>query len=110
MGMILMLYLISTNVYNSVEAPNNRGFSYIEVWQIGAQFPILLALCEYGFILFLKKGGYKPATEQDQELNLHGRKLNLNDKIKILDYITMNVSFVFFLIFGCLYWFILTLK
>merc|ERR1712008_241988 len=54
MGMILMLYLISTNVYNSVEAPTNRGFSYIEVWQLGTQFPILLAFFEYGFVLLWK--------------------------------------------------------
>ena len=55
MGMIVMLYLISANVFNSVKAPYSRGFSYIEVWMIGTQFPILLALCEYGLILFLKK-------------------------------------------------------
>ena len=53
--MIVTLYLISTNVYNSVEAPNGRGFSYIEIWMVGTQFPILLALCQYGFVLYLKK-------------------------------------------------------
>ena len=53
--MIVTLYLISANVYNSVEAPDGRGFSYIEVWMVGTQFPILLALCEYGFVLYLKK-------------------------------------------------------
>ena len=55
MGMIVTLYLISANVYNSVEAPDGRGFSYIEKWMIGTQFPILLALCQYGFVLHLKK-------------------------------------------------------
>ena len=55
MGMIVTLYLISANVYNSVEAPNDRGFSYIELWMVGTQFPILLALCEYGIVLYLKK-------------------------------------------------------
>ena len=55
MGMIVTLYLISANVYNSVNAPSGRGFSYIEIWIIGAQFPILLALCEYGIILYYKK-------------------------------------------------------
>ena len=50
MGMIVTLYLISENVYNSVEAPRNRGFSYIEIWMLGSQFPILLALFEYGSI------------------------------------------------------------
>ena len=42
--MIVTLYLISANVYNSVEGPKSRGFSYIEFWMIGTQAPILLAL------------------------------------------------------------------
>ena len=43
MGMIVMLYLISTNVYNSVDDPTSKGFSYyIEIWMIGTQIPILL--------------------------------------------------------------------
>ena len=53
--MILTLYLISANVYNSVEAPSGRGFSPIEMWMLGTQIPILLALFEYGFVLYLKK-------------------------------------------------------
>ena len=59
MGMVITLYLISANVYNSVEAPIGRGFSYIELWMVGTQFPILLALCEYGFILYLTKTNKK---------------------------------------------------
>ena len=47
--MIVTLYLIHTNVYNSVEAPKDRGFSYIEIWMIGTQVPILLALMGSGF-------------------------------------------------------------
>ena len=60
MAMILTLYLISSNVYNAVDAPNGRGFSNIEIWMLGAQFPILLALFEYGFVLYLKKNDEKP--------------------------------------------------
>ena len=55
MGMIVTLYLISAVVYNAVDAPSGRGFSNIEVWMLGAQFPIILALCEYGFVLYLKR-------------------------------------------------------
>ena len=88
MGMIVTLYLISANVYNSVEAPKSRGFSYIEIWMIGAQIPILLALVEYGFILHLKKI----------------RKQNLDDKIKKLDYATMIISFIYFIVFTTIYW------
>ena len=53
--MIVTLYLISAIVYNAVDAPSVRGFSNIEVWMLGAQFPIMLALCEYGFVLYLKR-------------------------------------------------------
>ena len=62
MGMILTLYLISANVYNSVEAPSGRGFSPIEMWMLGTQIPILLALFEYGFVLYLKKIDMKTAN------------------------------------------------
>ena len=57
--MIVTLYLISAVVYNAVDAPRDRGFSNIEVWMLGAQFPILLALSEYGFVLYLKKHANK---------------------------------------------------
>ena len=54
--MILTLFLISANVYNSVEAPDDSGFSYIDIWMVGTQFPILLALCQYGFVLYFEVG------------------------------------------------------
>ena len=37
MGLLVTLFLISSNVYNSLDAPQARGFSYTEVWLIGAQ-------------------------------------------------------------------------
>ena len=89
MGMVVTLYLISANVYNSVEAPNNRGFSYIEIWMIGSQIPILLALLEYGFILYLKK------------IQIQS---NLDKKIKKLDFAAMIFSLFYFLSFASVYW------
>ena len=53
--MLVTLYLISANVYNVVDAPPGRGFSYIELWMVGMQFPILFALVEYSIILGIKK-------------------------------------------------------
>ena len=55
LGLLVTLYLIATNVYNSVKAPPKRGFSYIEIWMIGVQIPILTGLTEYGVLLALKK-------------------------------------------------------
>ena len=103
MGMIVTLYLISANVYNSVDAPKARGFSYIEVWSLGTQLPILLALCEYGFILHWKKIG--PASyHKDQTRTLDESKMAFEDKIKQIDYFTMILSLCCFISFVFLYW------
>ena len=55
LGLLVTLHLISVNVYNSVSAPPERGFSYIELWMLGMQLTIIVALVEYGMILGLKK-------------------------------------------------------
>ena len=107
MGMIVTLYLISANVYSSVKAPNNRGFSYIEIWMIGTQIPILLALVEYGFILYLKKISDK-FEDKKGTLELGKPKQNLDDKIKTLDFVTMIISLIYFLTFAAVYWIVAT--
>ena len=104
--MIVTLYLISANVYNSVDAPHNRGFSYIELWMIGSQFPILLALFEYGFVLYLKKVN-QDVEDENQRMEPNNQKSNLNKKIQCLDFATMIISFLLFVIFASLYWIIL---
>ena len=101
--MILTLYLISANVYNAVDAPQDRGFSNIEVWMIGAQIPILLALWEYGFILYLKKHGNKDQN-QVQAMNPDDQAVKLDDRIKQMDSATMIFSFLFFTTFSLVYW------
>ena len=59
LGLLVTLYLITSNIYSAVQAPASRGFSYIEVWMIGIEATILLAILEYGMVLccrkFLKK-------------------------------------------------------
>ena len=99
MGMIVTLYLISANVYSSVEAPKARGFSYIEVWMIGTQFPILLALFEYGLILYWKK----MAKNADNQNDIESKQM-LDKKIKYLDFATMILSLVSFIVFAIFYW------
>ena len=95
MEMVVTLYLISANVYNSVDAPKTRGFSYIEIWMFGSQFPILLALVEYGFILYLKKV-VKTLDENEKQI--------FDKRIKILDMGSMIFSFCCFMIFAIIYW------
>ena len=131
--MIVTLYLISAIVYNAVDAPRARGFSNIEVWMLGAQFPILLALFEYGFVLYLKKYANKGQNQiqsptmdpnqvqimttnpnqvqtmtsdknQVQTTTPRDQGLELDDKIKRLDSVTMILSFLFFATFALIYW------
>ena len=104
MGMLVMLYLISANVYNAVGAPVTRGFSYIEVWILGTQAPILLALFEYGFILHLKKVAKKKTTGGNHDINHDDSEPDLDDKIKKLDYATMIFSLISTSAFVFIYW------
>ena len=55
LGLLVTLNLIVMNVYNSVNAPTKRGFSFIEVWMLGVQIPILVGILEYGMILSVRK-------------------------------------------------------
>ena len=107
MGLIVTLYLISANVYNSVDAPKVRGFSYIEIWIFGSQFPISLALIEYGFVLYLKKVAKKVNEEKNMKImdgKLIKAKPDLEDKIKKLDFATMIFSLVSYVLFVIIYW------
>ena len=129
MSMIVTLYLISAIVYNAVDAPHGRGFSKIEVWMLGAQCPILIALFEYGFVLYLKRHVKKAQNQvqtmtrdpnQVQEINLDhtmtsdqnqvqsmtpdDQGAELDDKIRQLDSATMIFSFLFFTTFALVYW------
>ena len=128
--MIVTLYLISANVYNAVDAPRSRGFSNIEVWMLGAQFPIMLALCEYGFVLYLKRHEHKVQNQvekmtpdpnqvqimtldqtmtpddqnQVQTMTPEDQGADLDDRIKRLDTATMIFSLLFFTTFALVYW------
>jgi hypothetical protein len=108
MGMIVTLYLISANVYNSVEGPKSKGFSYIEIWMIGTQIPILLALVEYGLIFYLKKTS-KEFEDKNVRLELGKPKKSFDDKIKTLDFATRIISCVYFIAFAAIYWIVASL-
>ena len=102
MGTILTLFLIHTNVYNS---HHGRGFSFIEVWVIGTQIPILFALIEYGVVLYWKKVAKQTNNVQGKNGNDPGS--DLDEKIKKLDLISMVSSFLFFVIY-ILFYFVIT--
>ena len=54
-GMLMTILLISITSYSSLTMPASRGFSFMELWFVGTQVPILLAIFEYGAILALQK-------------------------------------------------------
>ena len=99
MGMLIMLYLIQINTYNSVKAPPKRGFSTIEIWFVGIQAPILLAVLEYGCLLAMKKFWPK------QDFGVKGINLTKEELFRYVDLCTFCVSIMYLLTFNVLYWF-----
>ena len=88
LGLLVTLYLLATNVYNSVTAPTQRGFSYVEIWMLGVQIPILTGVVEYGILLAMKKY----------------HKVEMNSVSKTVDKWTFSGSLLFIMIFNIIYW------
>ena len=98
MGLLITLFLILTNVYNSVKAPMSRGFSLIEVWLLGTSFPILAAIIEYAYIMSLQNK--KSSKMWGKELEDHSEYLKKVDQIAFLS------ASIYLLIFFLIYWLI----
>ena len=98
MGLLVTLFLISTNVYGKVAAPKGRGFSLIELWMLGTNFPILAAIVEYGYVLILQTRKIESmcGLEEVDGLNY----------LKKVDNFALIVSFVYQIFFGLIYWII----
>ena len=99
MGLLITLYLILINTYNSVDAPPKRGFSSIETWFVGTQAPILLAVVEYGMLLAIKK------FCNPKDITRKGESISFRTVIKIIDFFTFISSLMFFAIFNMFYWY-----
>ena len=112
MGLLVTLHLISSNVYGSLNAPPNRGFSYIEIWILCTQGTILLAIIEYGFILLFMRFSkcnqsgkvasnmYPNSTKENNPMN----SLTLEERARLLDIATFTISLLFFVCFNIYYW------
>ena len=112
LGLLITLDLIATNTYNSVKAPEKRGFSYLEIWMLGVQIPILLAIFEYGIILTIKRM-YKNESGQNKikvsnsrkQLNVRPKKTWDLEKIgRKMDKWTFSISLTFMIFFNIIYW------
>ena len=98
MGMIITLCLISFNVYNAVDAPPSRGFSYIEVWMVGMEIPIVMALLEYSAILGLKR------CSQNKALGKIEFNIKIDQLAARIDAVTFIFSITYFITFSIFYW------
>ena len=109
---MITLELITTNTYNSVKAPSGRGFSYIEIWLLGVQIPIILAIVEYGILLTMKRMQKKANGQVKVQVIYSGNQTQIREeKILDLDQIgkTMDKwsflsSISFMIIFIIVYW------
>ena len=98
MGMLVTMFLIQTGIYGSVDSPKFRGFGFLEMWYIGMQVPILMAIMEYGFLLVAIK--YKG---QDSYVTLGNRKKSLEATMKRIDLFSFFSSFFSSTIFIVVY-------
>ena len=102
-GVIITLYLILINTYSSVAAPKSRGFSYIELWFVGVQVPIVFALLEYGIILAILR-----KKDNSSSMRIPGKKsgkwYHVANLIFTADVLSFLVSLLYFAIFNFVYW------
>ena len=98
MGMLVTIFLVVIANYGSIEAPSSRGFSYIELWSIGVQIPILFAILVYGILLaVIKYKGAKTEVKYLKEGTTYG------DTFKTIDLVAFFFSFTFIIIFNIVY-------
>ena len=109
---MITLDLIATNTYNSVKAPPGRGFSYVEIWLLGVQIPILLAIVEYGILLTMKRVNKKKTEPNKIQVLYNGSQTTIRERKvldvekigKIMDLWTFIISLSFIIIFNIVYW------
>ena len=100
MGLIVTLFLILINTYKSVNAPQARGFSFIEIWYIGIQIPIVFAFLEYAIILAsTRKYGL------ERELKLGNQLIRVQEILSIVDQVSFWISVLYLVIFNLIYWY-----
>ena len=105
MGLLVTLSLINSNIYTNIDAPPEQDFSQIEVWMIGVQVVIILALIEYGFLLAWKRFNLTlPKGCKNVKKKAWAMETTLDDKMKMIDCLTFVLSISFFAIFNFYYW------
>ena len=113
LGLLVTLHLIVTNVFNSVKAPTKRAFSFIEIWMVGAQIPILIGIFEYGAILAMRKsqlGRKTSLIKVGNQTKVLSSKSPADKEIgsiqleKLMDKWTFIFALLFIVFFNIIYW------
>ena len=98
MGLLITIFLIITNIYNSVNAPKDRGFSFIEMWILGIDFQVLAAIIEYSYVILQKRkrisAMYNNATEES----------NYESRLTMIDRNALIASSAYFIMFQAIFW------
>ena len=103
-GLLVTLFLISSNIYGSLEAPKQRGFSFLEFWVLGTQGIILLAIIEYGIILGWKKYGKENAVNPKAGQWFDAKYLdNTFKSVDLLLFTLSSLLLFIFMISYCIY-------
>ena len=106
--MLITLNLITSNVYTAVKAPTNRGFSFIEIWYVGVEIPILIGILEYGFLLGMKKYSlnmkkYNYPSKKVQSMT-NKEKFDIDEFALNVDKQTFFITAVYIVVFNIVYW------
>ena len=102
MAMLLTILLISTTIYGGVQAPPQRGMSYIEIWIVGMQIPTLIAIFESGYAL-LRYRRQKKFQESVRTMDSNEETSEFID-IRLYDIVTCVILIAYFLLFQIIYW------
>ena len=95
MGLLITIFLIITNIYNSVNAPKTRGLSFIEIWIIGIDFQILGAILQYSYVILLNNQAVSP---------MYTNVPNQKDRLKLIDRYALLASLAYFITFQFTFW------
>ena len=88
-----------------------RGFSFVEIWNVGVQIPILLGIFELGVILAMKRY-YKVMKQASQERKMKKgepidpdeTELDIDQIAFMMDTFTFFASLIFIICFNAIFW------
>ena len=101
--------MIRHNLGHSIEGPKNRGFSYVEIWFVGMQIPIIFGIMEYAMLLTMKR--YLPIestevikVQPNGSFNQDKNQFDIDNFSKKMDKWALIGCLIFIIIFTAAYW------